>query len=82
MLNINKQFVKYRPIIAIKKGTASLWWKYAFTSVCESRWRSYRFDRMKNHLLEYLFKFKNAGFKFFCCLVESLTSIFRDTRKS
>ena len=44
MLNINKQFVQFRPTISIRKGTTRAWWKYAYVSTCETIF-PYKFER-------------------------------------
>ena len=53
MLNVHKGFVKYRPqeiqTIKDKRIKAVLLWKYIFTATAETRWRSFKKDRMLKH---------------------------------
>ena len=53
MLNVHKGFVKYRPqeieTIKDKRIKAVLLWKYIFTATAETRWRSFKLDRMLKH---------------------------------
>lgn len=61
-ISINKQFLQFRPktqiILNIKNTSTSryvnlAWWKYAFTSYAESKWRSYRPERILKHWKNY-----------------------------
>lgn len=53
LLNVHKQFVKYRPqeINKVKNPQikARLLWKFAFEALAESKWRSYKRERMLKH---------------------------------
>jgi hypothetical protein len=55
MLNIHKKYVKYRPleIGSDRKKRARLWWKYGFSSIAETTWRSYKYDRIHTHFQKY-----------------------------
>jgi vacuolar protein sorting-associated protein 13A/C len=49
LLNVHKKYVKYRPkefadSVAAKRYRS--WWRYTFTALAETTWRSYRKDRM------------------------------------
>ena len=65
LLNVHKQFVKYRPqeIETVKNSQvkAKLYWKYVFTATAESKWRHYKKERMLKHwriYKEYISKYK------------------------
>lgn len=66
LLNVHKQFVKYRPqeIETVKNShvKAKLYWKYVFTATAESKWRHYKKERMLKHwriYKEYIAKYKS-----------------------
>jgi hypothetical protein len=60
-ISINKQFLQYRPktsIVLNSHNTTSryvnlIWWKYAFTSYAEYKWRSFRPERIFKHWNNY-----------------------------
>lgn len=57
LLNVHKQFVKYRPQAIENAKDAHekvrLYWQYVFTATAESKWRSYKCDRMLMHWSKY-----------------------------
>ncbi len=52
-LNIHKQFVKYRPqeirTTKDKRLKSRLYWQFLFVATAESKWRSYKCERMLKH---------------------------------
>ena len=54
LLNIHKKYVKYRPSeTSDRKLRVKLWWRYGFTALAETTWRSYRKERMLGHWRNY-----------------------------
>ena len=54
MLNVHKKYIKYRPKESDRKvGKANLWWKYVLNATGESKWRSYRKERVSSHWKNY-----------------------------
>jgi hypothetical protein len=55
LLSVHKRFVKYRPKETKKNAPKDykLWWKYTFTALAETTWRSYRINRMIEHRRSY-----------------------------
>ncbi|KAG1650405.1 Vacuolar protein sorting-associated protein 13C [Nymphon striatum] len=56
-MGINKQYLKYRPTVPLKKN-AKKWWHYAYTSIAEVYIRPYSWERIKKHR-QYYRQYKN-----------------------
>ncbi|CAF0714006.1 unnamed protein product [Brachionus calyciflorus] len=54
MLNQHKKYVKFRPKeVNDKRLKIKQWWNYAFTSLAETSWRSYRKERISQSFKNY-----------------------------
>ena len=55
LLNVYKQYVKYRPVEIDFQPDKDLrlMWRFAFTAIAETRWRSYRWQRIDAHWRAY-----------------------------
>ncbi|XP_022781348.1 vacuolar protein sorting-associated protein 13A-like [Stylophora pistillata] len=51
-MTINQMYLKYQPTSPVKEDPAA-WWKYAYTAICEEKFRTWSWNHIKEHRRKY-----------------------------
>lgn len=52
MMSVNQEYRKYKPVASVKENSRK-WWKYAYTSIVETKYRPWTWQRIKQHRGDY-----------------------------